>query len=137
MRIRIEETNNEGRVMRTKIKRKNLLNKLRENLPEFKSIEKKESIEPSDEPNYIMVILNKFLTHYLRRQNREILTRMGKFLDECWTNAERDIQNTLMVSFFESLSERSYNRIKPYLSPNTLKEVDHYKKSLEKLKDER
>ena len=110
------------------INNKNFLDKLRIYVPEFKNIEKEEAVDVEDGVHYIMEVLKKFADYNIKRKNFNILRKIANFLDICWKFGEYEVHNAVMVSFFESLSQKNFDVIKTFLSKTLHKETEHYKK---------
>jgi|SRR3989344_2163534 len=113
--------------MKQKITSRNLLKNIRFFIPEFITIEKKEAVDEADEEHYVMSILNKFAEEVVLQKNVAILKKIAYLLNECWKIGEFPVQNAIIVSFFEGLSQKSFHAIKPLLSKSLTAEAEHYR----------
>lgn len=110
------------------IKTNNFLDKVREYVPEFRSIEKEEAVDMTDGEHYIMGTLKRFAENAVNEKNQIVLKEIAIFLDRCWNLGEYEIHNAVMVSFFEKFSNKSFKVMKSYLSPLLLEEAEFYRK---------
>lgn len=78
------------------------------------------------------VYLFPFFKETLNGDNQSSLSKIGKFLSDCFEKGDENINNAIHVSFFENMTRESYNRLSKHLSKkldDNLKEIDkkyHY-----------
>lgn len=120
------------KMSRKEINASNFLHKVREYVPEFRSVEKEEAVDNDTGEHYIMGALKRFAKNLVKKKNEAVLKKISIFLDECWSNGEYEVHNAVMVSFFEDFPDRSFKVIKPYLSSILMEESEHYRNQWKK-----
>ncbi|MBI2546389.1 hypothetical protein HYV81_04370 [Candidatus Woesearchaeota archaeon] len=108
----------------SKIAEENFIQELLKEIPEFESVHEKEYHKIGI--NLVFGDLKRLAEKTIQQNDQKLLKRIAKFILRCNNEGDKDVQDAVFVSFFETMNEESIKAISKYLPERLNEEIQEF-----------